>query len=245
MRALLSLAVGLCLLGVHSAYCQDAQINRQNRSVDVTVSETVKVAPDFAVVTLGCMTYGETHDEAYQANLKIADQVIQAIQKAGVSKQQIENSTIQLSENPAANFRPDLKGRQFMAHETWQIHLSVSDAQKIIDDAVAAGANGIETVTWDVSDPQALEAKARAVAMKKARETAAQIAESGGAKLGELLYASNLQENTMYGGVAGGVIGSGSEFGVGGGVAVPVFSLKLFPSKVEKEATVRAIFALD
>lgn len=103
MRALLSLAVGLCLLGIHSAYCQDNQISRQNRSVDVTVSETLKAAPDVAVVTIGCVTYGKTHDEAYQANLKIADQVIQAIHEGGVSKQQIENSTIQLGENPAAS----------------------------------------------------------------------------------------------------------------------------------------------
>lgn len=129
-----------------------------------------------------------------------------------------------------------------MAHETWQIRLSVSGAQKIIDDAVAAGANGIESVSWDVSDPETLEAKARAAAMKKARETASQIAESGGARLGELLYANNLQEN-MDVGVVGGVIGSA--FGVGGGVTVPTFSLKLFPSKVEKGATVRAVFALD
>ncbi len=244
MRALLSLGVGLCLLGVHSAYCQDNQINRQNRSVDVTVYETVKVAPDFAVVTLGCMTYGETHDEAYQANLKIADQVIQAIQKAGVSKQQVENSTIQLGENPYAYNRPDLKARQFESHETWQIRVPASAAQKIVDAAVTAGANGIEGVSWDVSDPEALEAKARAAAMKKARETAAQIAESGGAKLGELLYGSNAQENTMVGGAIGGVPG-GNEYGVGGGIGTPTFSLKLFPSKVEKEATVRAVFALD
>lgn len=242
MRALLSLAIGLCLVGVHSTYCQDNQINRQNRTVDVTVSETVKETPDVAVVTLGCVTYGETHDEAYQANLKIADSVIKALLSGGVSKEQIEGSTIQLGENPGANYRPDLKERQFESHETWEIRLPASAAQKVVDAAVAAGANGIESVSWDVSDPETLETKARAAAMKKAHATALQIAESGGAKLGELLYASNSQNDAM-GGVVGGMIGSG--YGVGGGMAAPTFSLKLFPSKVEKEATVRAVFALD
>lgn len=161
MRPLLSLAVGLCLLGVHSSYGQDIQVNRQNRSVDVTVSETIKVAPDIAVVTLGCITYGETHDEAYQANLKIADSVIKALVSVGVSKQQIEGSTIQLGENPYTYNRPDLKARQFQSPETWQIRVPASAAQKIVDVAVAAGANGIEGVRWDVSDPAALEAKAR------------------------------------------------------------------------------------
>ena len=243
MRTLLPAVIAFCFLGVSASFCQENQVSRQNRSVEVVVTETVKAASDVSVVTLGCVTYGETHDEAYQSNLKIADQVIQAILKAGVSKEQIQGSTIQLGENFQATNRPDQKGRQFEAHQTWQIRLGASDAQKIIDDAVAAGVNGIENVSWDVSDPAALEAKARAAAMKKAREIAGQIAEAGGAKLGELLYASNGSSEVVMGGVSGAVMAQA--FGAGRGAAVPAFSLKLFPSKVEKQATVRAIFALD
>lgn len=238
MRNLLPAVIAFGLLCAPSSFCQENQVSRQNRSVEVVVTETVKVAPDLAIVTLGCMTYGETNDEAYQANLKVADSVIKALLSAGVSKQQIEGSTIQLGENFQAANRPDLKARQFEAHQTWQIRLGASKAQKIIDAAVAAGANGIENVGWDVSDPEALEAKARAAAMKKAREIAAQIAEAGGAKLGELLYANNASGEVTEAPPA-------QAFAASRGVSIPASSLKLFPSKVERQATVRAIFALD
>lgn len=246
MRTVLLAAFAFCFLCVFSAFCQENQISRQNRSIEVVASETVKVEPDIAEVTLGCVTYGETHDQAYQNNLKIADQVIKALLKAGVSKNQIESSTIELGEGSSNDNRPTPKGRQFEAHQTWRIRVAASDAQKIIDDAVAAGANGIEDVSWDVSDPEALEAKARAAAMKKARETAAQIAESGGAKLGELLYASNVVNGIMAMALGGRTLETeAASVSYGRGLPTPTFSLKLFPSKVEKQATVRAIFALD
>jgi uncharacterized protein len=244
MRTLLPAMTAFCLLCVPT-FCQENQINRQNRSIEVVASETIKVEPDVAEVTLGCVTYGETHDDAYQANLKIADSVIKKLLSAGVSKEEIQSSTIELGEANSNDNRPSPKGRQFEAHQTWQIRLAASDAQKIIDDAVAAGANGIEDVSWDVSDPEGLEAKARAAAMKKARETASQIAESGGAKLGELLYASNVV-NGIMGMLAGRTLETtNATVSSGGGLPTPTFSLRLFSSKVEKQATVRAIFALD
>jgi uncharacterized protein len=244
MRTLLAAVVGLYFLFVPSSFCQTNEISRQNRSVEVVSSETIKVDPDIAEVTLGCVTYGETHDQAYQANLKIADQVIKALTEAGISKEQIEGSTIELGEGRPNYNQPAPKGRQFEAHQTWQIRLAVSDAQKIIDDAVEAGANGIEDVSWDVSDPNALEAKARAAAMKKARETAEEIAESGGAKLGELLYASNAV-NGLMGLLAAQRTVQVASASIASRSSAPAFSLKVFPAKVEKEATARAVFALD
>jgi uncharacterized protein YggE len=233
------------LLCASPAFAQDNQINRQNRTIEVVATETVKVEPDIAEVTLGCVTYGETHDEAYQANLKTADQVIKALLAAGVSKEQIESSAIELGEGSSSENRPTPKGRQYEAHQSWSIRLAASQAQKIIDDAVQAGANGIENVSWDVSNPEALETKARVAAMKKARATAAAMAESGGAKLGELLYASNVV-NGLMGLLAGRQVQTESaSIGSGGGLPTPTFSLKLFPAKVEKQVTVRAIFALD
>lgn len=247
MRFLLISAVGVSLFCAATAYSQTNDINRQNRTIEVVVSETVKVEPDVAVVTLGCISYGETHDQAYQANLQTADTVIAALLKVGVSKDQIESNAIELNEtNPSEERpRPALKGRQFAAHQSWNIRVAASDAQKIIDIAVQAGANGIEDVNWEVSDADALEVKARAAAMKKARITAEEIAESTGGKVGELLYASN---------VLNGIVGllanrrletTSASVASGAGIRTPTFSLKLFPAKIEKEATVRAIFALD
>lgn len=246
MRPLVAISV-LFLCCVPTAFSQTNDINRQNRTIEVVVNETVRVEPDVAVVTLGCITYGETHDEAYQKNLQTADNVIKALLDAGLSKEQIESNAIELNETNSNDdrLRPAQKGRQFAAHQSWNIRVSASDAQKIIDIAVQAGANGIEDVSWEVSDTEALEAKARAAAMKKARSTAEEIAEAADGKAGELLYASN---------VVNGILGllanrrletTSASLGAGGGLRTPQFSLKLFPQRVEKQATVRAVFALD
>lgn len=242
-------AVILSLCFVPSALSQDNNVNRQNRTIEVVATETLRVEPDVAKVTLGCVTYGQTHDEAYQANLAIADKVIKALLSAGVLKTQIESSSIELTEADPGDMRGESpavrKVHQFKAHQSWLVRVKASDAQKIIDDAVQAGANGIEDVSWDVSNPETLGTRARAAAMEKARKTAAEIAESAGGKLGQLLYASNVV-NGIMGLLAGRPLETTSaSVGSGGAFATPSFSLQLFPQKVEKQATVRAIFALD
>jgi len=249
MRLLLG-AVIFSLCFAPSARSQTIDVNRQNRTIEVVVSETVQVEPDIAKVTLGCITYGRTHDEAYQANLAIADKVIKALLSAGVPKTQIESSSIELTETNSSDMSNEpsaiRKARQFKAHQSWLVRVKTSDAQTIIDDTVQAGANGIEDVTWDVADAESLEAKARTAAMEKARTTAAEIAQSAGGKLGPLLYASNTV-NGIMGLLAGRSLQtSEASVGAGGnGFRTPAFSLQLFPQKVEKQATVRAIFALD
>jgi uncharacterized protein len=245
MRLLFVAVIGYFLVCVPSAFPQENSINLQNRTIEVVATETVKVQPDIAEVNLGCVTYGETHDLAYQSNLKIADQVMKAILAAGVSKQQIESSTVELGEGSSSDERAVSKDRRFEAHETWQLRLRASAAQHVIDVAVQAGANGIEDVTWDVSDADVLEAKARTAAMKKARATAVEIAQADGNKVGQLLYASNTV-NGILGLLAGRTLQTTTaSIGNGKGLATPTFSLKLFPSTVEKQATVRAIFALE
>ena len=236
MRSLCALVTFALFCGT-STFCQTNESNRQNRTIEVVVTETARVEPDIALVTLGCLAYGETHDQAYQANLRIADKVIKALFDAGLSKEQIESNAIELNETNADDVRNrvDQKGRQFTAHQSWHIRLKASDAQKIIDIAVQAGANGIEDVNWEVSDPEALEGKARAAAMKKARATAAELAESAGDKLGELLYASNTVNGIMEQRGYDKSLQTESVMVSADRSATPAFSLKLFPAKVEKE----------
>lgn len=251
MRVALRVSIFAFLLVASSAFSQTIEVNRQNRTVEVIVTETVQVEPDTANVTVGCVTYGQTHDQAYQANLAVADKVIKALLDMGISKDQIESGSIELSEtNPGdlSDQAPAIrKVRQFKAHQNWRVRVSASEAQKMIDTAVQAGANGVEDVNWVVADTEALEAKARGAAIEKARTTADELAKAAGGKLGDLLYASNML-NGIMGLLAGNrtvQTASASLGSRGNGFPTPVFSLQLFPQKVEKQATVRTVFALD
>ncbi|MGH9700662.1 MAG: SIMPL domain-containing protein [Candidatus Acidiferrales bacterium] len=249
MRILLGLGLAASLFLAAPAFSQTVEVSRQNRTIEVVVTQTVQVPADIAEITLGCVTYGETHNQAYQANLAIADKVVKALLTAGVKKADIESS-MELSEaNPGDNADQTVsvkKTRQFKAHQSWTIRAASARAQKLIDIAVQAGANGVENVNWEVADTDGLEAKARAAAMEKARKTAGDIAQSAGGKLGELLYASNTMSALMSL-IAGRTVETESaEIGnTGNGFPTPAFSLQLFPQKVESRATVRTIFALD
>ncbi len=230
------------------ALSQSIEVNRQNRTVEVTVTETVRAEPDQAKVTVGCLSYGETHDKAYQANLETANKVIKAILVAGISKDQIESDALELSESnsgdTSAKSSTISKLRQYKAHQSWKVRVAASEAQKLIDIAVQAGANGVESVSWEVADEESLQAKARTAAMEKARKTAGELAESAGAKLGDLFFASNTS-NLMFISAALGPSRVATLSVDGSGFPAPAFSLKLFPEKVEKQASVRAVFAIN
>ena len=229
---------------------QTVEVNRQNRTIEVIVTETVRVEPDVAIITIGCLAYGETHDQAYQANLATADKVIKALLKTGLAKTQIESGSLELGENSALEGPGKnpalLKSRKFKAHQSWKIRASAGEAQKLIDVAVQAGANGLEDVAWEVADEESLEAKARAAAMERARSNADELAKSAGAKIGALLYASNMA-NAMFALASRSLQTSNASVIVSaeGMAPPPTFSLTLFPEKVSKQATVRAVFAMD
>jgi len=117
----------------------------------------------------------------------------------------------------------------------------VSQAQAVVDLAVRRVANEVEDVEWNVADPLALQAKAGAAALVKARAIAEQMAKGLGTKLGDLVYASNrapvskLFRNLSMQTEAATVSSRGEN--------KP--QLTLFPQKVKSDATVYAVFAIE
>ena len=84
-------------------------------------------------------------------------------------KEAIETETLNLGQEQErydARSNPQLK---YTASEKWQIRSKAAEAQKVVDIAVAAGANQIEQVDWSVADDKQLETKAYAAALKRAR----------------------------------------------------------------------------
>jgi len=248
-RISLGLIAAAVLFVPSCAFSQTVEVNRQNRTIEVMVTETVRVDADLANIVVGCITYGQTHDQAYQTNLAVAEKVTNALVSSGLSKDQIESNTIELAETNAAEFAdpsPAIrKARQFKAHQSWRVHVHAGDAQKLIDIAVKAGANGVEEVNWEVADEESLEGKARMAAMEKACRTAGELAKSVGAKLGDLLYGSNMATGMMFAVRPTDLQTVEVSAGGGFGLRIPPFSLKLFPEKVSKQATVRTVFAIE
>jgi uncharacterized protein len=239
----------LVLFGSGYSLGQDIQVNRQNKTIAVTADESVTADAEVAVLAIGYHNYAATYDQAFQENVSNANRIERAFLGAGISKESIETKKLQLSRAELGeNWTPDMKKeRQFEAQQSWQVVVAVSRAQAIVDLAVQSGANEVDDVEWNVADPLALQAKASGAALAKARAIADQMAKGLGAKLGDLVYASNhaqAPKAMWYRWAASGLAASDSgEHSVTLQLNRP--KLTLFPQKVKSDATVYAVFAIE
>jgi uncharacterized protein YggE len=241
-RRILVGSLFMCLAVAAPSQAQQVQVSKENRTVDVSVTETVKVDAEVAVIELGIQNYAATHEDAYKQNVTAANRILKALQEAGVPENQIQTKTVQLGQTESLEGREvkQPKERQFMAFQSWTIKVPAQDAQRVIDAAAQAGANEVSSVEWAVKDSKALQAKALEAAMTSARDLAAELAKAMGAKLGQVVYVSNGVSESFS-----------AEFGRlrvvtnAGVLPPPPPNLKLLPQKVEDSATVRAIFAIE
>jgi uncharacterized protein YggE len=239
-RQIAGLAV-LIFVCVQATWAQDIQVSRANKTVEVTVTETVQVEPEVAVLSIGYQNYGRTKDACFEESVRAANRIIDALQKSNVGKQDIETQELRVQHiEPDEKWSQEMKtARQYAAKQAWSVRVPVAQAQEILDLAVRAGANDIDDVEWSVKDPEALEGKATGAALAKARALAARMTMEFGSKLGELLYASNTLRRPKGWPFASGLQTS---MAMVGRKEIP---LRLFPKKVEQQATVHAVFAIE
>jgi uncharacterized protein YggE len=235
----------LCLLPALvavSALGQDIQINRQNKTIAVTADESVTADAEVAVLAIGYHNYGASQDAAFRENVRAAAQITKAMLDAKIPEGNIETEKLNLgrAESDEKWTEEMKKERRFQAQQSWHVSVTVAQAQTIVDLCVAAGANEVEDVEWNVADPVALQAKAGSAALSKARAIAEQMAKGLGTKLGELVYASNRAPIAkMWRGVSFDTASASL------GMIANQPKLKLFPQKVKSDATVYAVFAIE
>jgi uncharacterized protein len=238
--------VGFALFAL-ATQAQTVEVNQQNRTIELTTTSSIDLTADLVSIEVGYHNWGPTHDAAYDENTRVAEAILKAWTDAGVSQKEI--STQELSSNAVSD--QDLKEippaerkeKQYEAMQSWGITAKPEVAQRLIDLAVSAGANVVNDPQWQLSDPSAAEAKAYATALEQAHGLAEQMAKSFGAKVGALLYATNQTRIMMQ--MANLATVETTTSSVGGRKWPPVHPVKLLPPKVERSATVRAIFALE
>jgi len=222
---------------------QDIQVNRQNKTIAVTADDSITAEAEVAVLAIGYHNYAPTQDTAFRENVRAAEQIVKALLDFRVPAGNIETQSLRLSRvQQDDSWTAEIKKeRVFETQQSWHVSVSVAQAQTVVDLAVKAGANEVEDVEWNVADPVALQAKASAAALAKARSIAEQMAKGLGTKLGELVYASNRAPvPKMWRGAQNletfATLMPGTE-------KEP--KLRLFPQKVKSDATVYAVFAIE
>lgn len=143
--------------------------------------------PDSAVIELGVQSRALTASVALsETNAQLAS-LLDALTTAGIAEDDIQTQQVSLfpvydqPQNPTDN--PELAG--FNAVNIVRVRVrQVDTLGELLDAAVTAGANTVQNIQFELSDPASQLAEAREAAVTNAREKAEQLAALNGATLG-------------------------------------------------------------
>jgi hypothetical protein len=196
---------------------------------------------DTATVHIGFIIYGPDKDAAYAAGSTLSNAIVKALTSAGVPGDAIESENQNLSpvqEYQIDKLTPAEKAqRKFQLSQSWTVRTNAADAAKTLDVAVKAGANQSGQIDWSLKDENTPQAEAAAKALQRARTVAGQMATGMGVKLGALIFASNETQaeppRPLMRAMAAPQL------------AEKVQPLAINPRRIEKSATVYAVFAIE
>ncbi|MGC1782405.1 MAG: SIMPL domain-containing protein [Acidobacteriaceae bacterium] len=236
-----SIASALCLLSV-PCYPQQIQINKDNRTLAITASDSASAMADTGTVHIGFVVYAPDARAAYAKGSEASNAIATALKNAGVARDAIQSESQNISETPQYELEKlppaEQAQKKFQVRQSWTVKTKADDAAKILNTAVNAGANQSGQIDWSVANENALEAQAAGKALARARAIASQMAQGLGIQLGELIYASNQTPEPprpmMMRAMA-----------VGAGAVPEPAPLAISPRKIERSATVYAVFSIQ
>ncbi len=241
-RVSLALVFFFAAATITTAHAQSIQITQNNRAIEITTTASASQMADVAVLHIGYKVYGHTSKDAYARASETSNAIADALKEAGVPKDHIQSINQSVNETQSyenQNLTPQQRAaRKYRAEQTWTVKLKAKRAAKVLNLAVAAGANNSGHIDWKLANPDALEARAAARALAHAKQIAAAMAKGLGVTLGPLLYASNhAQQRTVYPIMAG--------MQMARHAAAPVKPLAINPQRISQSATIHAIFAIQ
>jgi uncharacterized protein len=153
------------------------------RGITVNASGEIEAAPDRAALQIGVDTQASNAKQALTQNAERVRQVIDALRKAGVAKDDLQTSQVSLWPETGSD-GTGVTG--YRAQNSVSVELDVAKAGDAIDAAVAAGANTVSGPTLSVDEREEHYRKALAKAVEAARAKAEAIADAAGVNVGRV-----------------------------------------------------------
>jgi uncharacterized protein len=239
-----AMAVTIC---TPLASAQTIQVDKNNRTIAITATDKASAPAEIAAVTVGFEIYAPDADGAYRQGSELSNAILTALKMAGVADESIQSNDQKLTHTEFPDNDESTAAQRaqkaFTLSQNWVVRVGADQAATVLHVAIGAGANEGGNIDWQVKDRNALEARAAAVALERARSIAAQMAAGLNAHLGALVYASNEAPaiDRFRGGLSETVTVSASLAGT-----VPNLApLAIRPQQVEESATVYAVFAIE
>lgn len=233
-------AAALLFAAVDASFGQTITVNKENRTVAVTVSDDAQLEADVAVVTIGFTSYGSDQQQTYLDATRTSNAIIDALRGSGIKQDAIESADQSLTEIDDNDKIRYAKGIRFRFSQSWHVTVPAATAADTIHTAVIAGANDSGGIQWKLGNDETLEVAAEDKALAHAEKIAERYAAGLKCKLGPMIYASN---QVPVRGFLGGMLNTESA-----SVMARKANLKplaIAPEKITKSATVYAVFAIE
>jgi uncharacterized protein len=224
----LALLVGAC-----------APVSSQDvRTLSVSGNGQAFLAPDIAYIYIGVHTEHPTAAEAVAENNSQTQALISAIQDFGIDPKDIRTSNFSIW--PMDRYDPATGAptgeKTYAADNT--VYVTVRDLETLgdlLDTAVQAGANTVNSVQFDVENKDEALKEARVDAMNNAKAQAQELAEAAGLSLGEVQSISFVDNQyPIFDGKGGG----------GGFAAEAQAAVPIQPGQLSFTVTVNVTYAL-
>lgn len=171
--AIALLAASALTLPAQMLAAAEIEIEANGPVVELSVSESVSVAPDIATIGAGVTTEAPTATEALRQNSAEMQKVVARIKALGVADKDIQTTGINLNAQFDYNQesqRPVFRGYQ-ASNRVSVILRKIDDAGKVLDALVTAGATDLNGPSFaiDNDEPAKEAARKRAAERAKAR----------------------------------------------------------------------------
>ena len=206
------------------------------RTVSVTGSGQANLVPDIAYIYVGVHTEKPSAAEAMDENNAQTQKMIDALLKFGIDKKDIRTTNFSIWPQDKYDPMTGTPTGQKMYVVDNTVYVTVRDLGKLgdlLDTVIAAGANTVNSIQFDVADKTEALKQARAEAVKDAAVQAQELADAAGVKLGEVqsigFYDS--QPYPVYD-------------GKGGGAAVEAAAVPIQPGQLTFTVTVSMTYEI-
>ena len=196
--------LAIALLALLISACGPTTVNQAApppfRSISVSGAGSVNLVPDIAYIYLGVNTQKPSASEAVAENNAQTEKMIKALRNFGIDAKDIRTTNFSIW--PQERYDP-LTGtptgeKTYVVDNT--VYVTVRDLDKLgelLDTVIAAGANTVNSIQFDVADKDEAIKQARAEAVKDAAEQATSLADAAGVKLGEV-HTISFFDSTPY-----------------------------------------------
>ncbi len=233
MRTKLGFFVSLLALALVLSACGPVLASASTRTLSVNGTGTVYLTPDIAYLYLGVHTEDADIAVAVERNNTRAQALVDALLGLGVASEDIQTSNYSIWSYDDY----DDSGMRFTNYSVDNtVYITVRDLSQLgvlLNTAVTAGANNINSIQFDVADKTAALEEARQLAMENANALAQELAGTADVTLGEIQTISYVDYYPS------------PYYGMGGGAAeAPNASVPIQPGMMQISVTVSVTYGI-